>query len=277
MFYKVLHTEIKPIENYNINRAFHYGDGFFESIYTENLQMPLFEYHYNRICKSFDILRLDKSFLPSSESLYDKIISTLIQPVPARIRLDFTREAEGLYLPDSNDVIFTITHKALESKIFESSKAVYNCAIYKENIKSSSALSCIKSKNALIYVLAAIWANQYHLDDAILLNEHQHCIESISSNLFIIRDEKIYTPTMQSGAVHGVMRSFIIDVLSEQGILVIEKDIEIEELVQADEVFISNSIKGIQFITSYLTKNYQIQFTQKIRQIVHSAFLKKMN
>jgi branched-subunit amino acid aminotransferase/4-amino-4-deoxychorismate lyase len=108
MFYKVLHGEIKPIENYNINRAFHYGDGFFESIYAENLQLPLFEYHYNRICKSFEILRFDKSFLPSSEGLYDKIISTLIQASPLRIRLDFTREAEGLYLPERNEVIFTI-------------------------------------------------------------------------------------------------------------------------------------------------------------------------
>lgn len=273
MYYKVLHSEIKSIDNPNLARAFHYGDGFFESIYVENDRIPFYQYHYQRICKSFDILKLDRDFLPSSEALYDKILSTLLVKNTYRIRLDFTREAEGLYGPDRNDVVFAITHKVLEFAMFSHSKSSYKMGIYNENIKAMHPLSAIKSKNALVYVLASIWAKEHHFDDAILLNQNKQVCECISSNIFVVKDKMIYTPPIADGSVDGVMRAFVIDTLKNNKYDIREQSLSLEDVRNADEVFVTNAIQGIQAVR-FLERAYdKLDSTNEIIHLLKSALI----
>ena len=249
MFYKVLHTEIKAVENPHLTRAFQYGDGFFETMYVHQDEIPLFKYHYQRIIKSFEILKLDIQFLPSSEALYEKIMETILVKNNYRVRVDFTRESEGLYTPERNDVVFSIAHKVFDFAMFEHVKTSYKLGLYEENKKAISPISSIKSKNALIYVLAGIWAKEHHVDDAIILNQNNHICECVSSNIFIIKDSIIYTPAKSEGQVDGVMRSFIIEKLNESKYTIIEKSMSLEAIKNADEVFVCNAIQGIQPVT----------------------------
>ncbi len=264
MFYKVLHTEIKAVENPHLTRAFQYGDGFFETMFVHQDKIPLFEYHYQRILKSFEILKLDTAFLPSSEALYEKMMETILVKNNYRVRVDFTRESEGLYTPERNDVVFSIAHKVLDFAMFEHTKTSYKLGLYEENKKAISPISSIKSKNALIYVLAGIWAKEHHYDDAIILNQNSHVCECISSNIFIIKDAIIYTPAKSEGQVDGVMRSYIIKKLTENNYTIIEKSISVEEVKNADEVFVCNGIQGIQAASEVLGITKNTNQTQEI-------------
>jgi branched-chain amino acid aminotransferase len=264
MFYKVLHGEIKAIENPNLSRGFHYGDGFFESMYLENDTIPLFEFHYKRICKSFDILKLDKNMLPSSEGLYNKIIDTLLVKNKYRIRIDFTRESEGLYFPDRNDVVFSISHKALHKNLFEISSQTYKLGVYKDNYKSCTPISTIKSKNALVYVLASIAAHEQLYDDVIILNEKEHVAETISSNLFIVKNGEIITPPLSDAGVDGVMRTFIIDKIKKSNYIFFEKSITIDDVKLSDEIFVCNAVKGIQPVSEFMGEQKSIIFINQI-------------
>lgn len=268
MYFKVLHSEIKAIENVNLNRAFHYGDGFFESMYFTGEHIPLFKFHYERIQKSFECLKFDMNMLPSSEALYDKIVSSIWHKIAHRIRVDFTRESEGLYLPERNDVVFSIYHSALPYTFGNAHIGAYKVGLYTENKKAPTLLSMLKSKNSLLFVMAAIWAKEHHYNDVLLLNTNNSVCEGISSNVFINKDGKWYTPAIEEGCIAGAMRSFIIQLLRKKNIELHECKIDQEMLDTMDEMFMCSATRGIISCTHYLDKPMSIIETTKIQNLL---------
>jgi branched-chain amino acid aminotransferase len=105
-------------------------------------------------------------------------------------------------------------------------------------------LSNIKSGNALIYVLAAIFAKENQCEDAIILNEYGRVCEATSSNIFMKYQGKYYTPPLSEGCVDGVMRKVWIQELIKQGFSVLEQPVTIELLAIAEEIWLTNVIQG---------------------------------
>src|SRR5690606_21319524 len=87
--------------------------------------------------------------------------------------------------------------------------------LYTDNYKPCNELSTIKSGNALLYVMAGIWAKEHGYDDVLILNEHGCVCEATGSNVFVVKDEKVFTPPVSEGCVDGVMRRFVIRQLQE--------------------------------------------------------------
>ena len=107
-----------------------------------------------------------------------------------------------------------------------------------------------------MYVLAGIYKKQHGLDDAFILNNAGFLCESISSNVFVVYDKQIYTPALTEGCIAGTMRSVIMEIAKYNGIPLIEAQINPEVLNEAEEVFITNAINGIQWVMGYGKKRY---------------------
>ena len=271
MMYKWVNNTISKVPQDKLNRrAAKYGDGFFETILASNQSIQHYDFHYDRIVKSFGYLYFDTLTLPGKDELKAWLLSFL----PAndfnhhKISLHFQRDAIGQYAPSSNEVIFC----AAATDIYPSRNndtANYRIGIYAANRKFPNPIASIKSSNALIYVLAAAWKNMVGVEDALILNHENHICEATSSNIFIIKDQKISTPPLRDAPVDGIMRRFIIETLASKNVIVIEKSITDKDVFEADEIFLTNTIQGIQSVTSFGDViQYKNDYTEEIRRLL---------
>ncbi len=102
--------------------------------------------------------------------------------------------------------------------------------------KSCDSLANLKSNNYLPYLMAALYAKKIRVNDCILLNNFDRICDTTIANIFIMKEGIIYTPPLSEGCVAGVMRKFVINKLGSR-FKILEKQISIEDLKKADEVF----------------------------------------
>ena len=103
------------------------------------------------------------------------------------------------------------------------------------------------------------------LDNCVLLNEKKGVVEVTNANIFIIKDNEIKTPALAEGCIKGITRKKIIEMLNKhKDYTVLETSISPFEIQKADEVFISNSIIGIQPVTNYKKKKFTMVVGEKI-------------
>lgn len=242
------------------NRALNYGDGFFETIRCLSSKPLFFHNHYQRLLKSMQLLKME---LPSewTEHYFQQQIFKLLQRnriyKGARVRLTVFRKSGGLYTPTLHTPLFIISASFLENEYFNLNKKGVKVGIYTEEYKPINRLSSIKSCSALYYVLAGMWKKENRYDDCLLVNERGKIMEALSSNLFLVKDNVIYTPSITSGCVEGTMRRTILDIFRSGGMQVVEnKGFDEQNLRSADEVFLTNAIQGVLPVSGYLDRRY---------------------
>ena len=100
----------------------------------------------------------------------------------------------------------------------------------------------VKSLNYMNNILGKIEAIDAGVLEALMLNIEGKVAECTGDNIFIIKDGIIATPPVESGILHGITRRFVIDdVAPTLGYTVEERDIELEEVMAADEVFLTGT------------------------------------
>lgn len=241
------------------NRGFRYGDGLFESMRYMNGAIKFPELHIDRIQKGMKVLKLDNNMLIDSWFLREKVeeLARRNKTGPdARIKLTIFRDSEGLYTPSSNKMAYV-----LESQMLSESQYTFNqkgliIDVFDELTKPVNILANLKTCNSLVYVLAGVYKKQHALDEVMILNQYGFLCESISSNVFVVYDRKLYTPSLNEGCIGGVMRQVIMRLAKENGIDLIEAQVNPDILNEADEVFITNASKGIQWVMGYNNKRY---------------------
>jgi branched-chain amino acid aminotransferase len=257
MFYYLNNTFIsnQNAQSIILNRGFKYGDGFFESILYENAEIQLWQYHWQRILDSIKILGFDNKDSFNSDSLLnilkDLINKNNFDTNTCRIRISFYREALGNYLPLNNQFNFFIEI----SPVTLAPNVPLRLCFYSQLKKQINFLSSLKSNNALIYCLSSIYAQQNNFDAALIYNENDEVIETNNSNIFIVENNKIVTPPLNSGCVNGVYRSYLI-----ANYTVIERTISKHQILNAEYLFTSNAIKKIQLIKAIHNNNFKLEF-----------------
>jgi branched-chain amino acid aminotransferase len=174
----------------------------------------------------------------------------------ARIRLTIFRDSGGFYTPDSNKFAYLLELHKLDDSQYVLNKKGLIIDVYDEVPKPVNILSNSKTSNALIYVLAGIYKNQNALDEVLILNQNGFLCESVSSNVFVVYDRKLYTPALNEGCIAGVMRQVVMRLAKENDIELVEAQINPDILNEADEVFLTNATRGIQWVMGYNHKRY---------------------
>lgn len=242
------------------NRALNYGDGVFETIKYSFNRLNFWEDHYFRLMASMRILRMEipQSFSPEylEEQLRECVSVNNLQESGARLKILVFRKAGGLYTPASNDVDFVITAVPIENPGYRLNDKGLVIDLYKDFYKQKGLLSNLKHLGASIYTIASVYRAENDLDECVLLNDDKQVVEAISSNLFMVKGREVYTAPLDSGCLKGVMRKQVIDLLPKLDYEVKEESFSPFELQRADEVFLTNAIKGVQWVAKYRKKEY---------------------
>jgi branched-chain amino acid aminotransferase len=241
------------------NRGFKYGDGLFESMRLLKGELKFAELHSERIRKGLKLLKMDSwSHLDTwfiREKIEELVRRNKTGP-DARIRLTAFRDGQGLYSPSANNMAYVLeAAKTAESSYTLNDKGLI-IDVYDEITKPVNILSNLKTCNSLIYVLAGIFKNQNSLDEVMVLNNNGFLCESMSCNVFVVYDRKLYTPALSEGCIAGVMRQVVIKLAKENNIELVEAQISPDILNEADEVFLTNAVRGIQWVMGYNNKRY---------------------
>jgi branched-chain amino acid aminotransferase len=241
------------------NRGFRYGDGLFESMRFLKGKLKFPEMHIDRIQKGMKLLKFDNYSLIDTWFIREKteeLIKRNKVGADARIRLTIFRDSGGFYTPDSNKFAYLLELHKLDDSQYVLNKKGLIIDVYDEVPKPVNILSNSKTSNALIYVLAGIYKNQNALDEVLILNQNGFLCESVSSNVFVVYDRKLYTPALNEGCIAGVMRQVVMRLAKENDIELVEAQINPDILNEADEVFLTNAARGIQWVMGYNHKRY---------------------
>lgn len=243
------------------NRGLHYGDAVFETIKVSAGKIFFWEDHYFRLMASMRILRMEIPMTFTLEFLEEEIMKTLAtHPQKAdayRIKLLVWRSWGGKYTPTGNDVEYIIFSEALEQPFYTLNDAPYEVELFKDHYVNSGLLSTLKTNNKALNVLGSIFAEENDYQNCLLLNENKQVVEALNGNLFLVSGYKIKTPPLSDGCLNGILRKQLMAILAQlPDYLLEETSISPFELQKADELFITNTIVGIQPISKYRKKEY---------------------
>jgi branched-subunit amino acid aminotransferase/4-amino-4-deoxychorismate lyase len=257
------------------NRGYTYGDGLFESIRIMNGKVLNFENHFNRLVEGAKVLKMR---IPSFYTVdffmghMEELISLSKITEGGRIRLSIDRLGGGTYLPDMNEVSYFIEVYPIENNLFGLNAKGLEVDLFQDIKKTKTILSNYKTKNGIIYVLAAIAGKEKGLDDMLLVNDKGQILESSHSNVFVVSNGVLYTPSLSDGCLAGTMRMQVINLALHHGLKVYECPILPSNLLVADEVFLTNAVRGITWVGGYRTKRYFNTTARKIVSYLNDAW-----
>ena len=241
------------------NRAFRYGDGLFESMRYMKGKLRYAELHAERLQRGMQALKLDGHAKMTAAFLINKVEELAKRNSygqNARARLTVYRDSEGLYSPAGNQFGYTLEMtKSDESSYINQAKGLI-ADVYDEVTKPVNSLANHKTCNSLVYVMAGIYRKENSLDEVFVLNNNGFLCEAMSANVFVVYKKKVYTPALSEGCIAGVMRSVVMKLAKENKIEVIEAQINPDILNEAEEVFLTNASRGIQWVMGFNSKRY---------------------
>lgn len=253
------------------NRSYRYGDGLFETLKVVDGVIPFSVYHFERLLNSCLLLQFNLPTLLTVEVLQQQILDLCKKNNCihlGRVRLSLFRGNGGLYDGDKT------TQYVLEAWPLSKSLCQWNVNglvtdIYMDARKACDTFSHLKSSSCIAYNVAAQYAKAHQLNDCFVLNSKGNIADSTIANVFILKADEVITPPLSEGCVDGVMRRHVIHTLLQNGYQVKQKPITIDFLKSADEVFVTNAIKGLQWVGQCGDVRYPYH---EIEKIYHQFF-----
>jgi len=232
-----------------LDYGFLYGFGLFETMRAYGGQVFRLDSHLNRLVRSAEVLGLSIGVT----DLKDAVMATLQanQLSDARIRITVSI-GEGSMVPDPSTcqqptvLILVGDYHPYPEQIYQKG---FRAVVSSIRRNSQSPLSRLKSANYLENMLAKQEARAAGVDDALCLNEKGLLAEASMSNIFLVNDGILRTPTEDSGILSGITREVVLELASQLGISTFEQDIRLDELSQTQEAFLTNSLIEIMPLT----------------------------
>lgn len=226
------------------NRAFQYNDGFFETIIVRDGNISFWEAHQQRMQEAAEALKLQLPPLLVTAEFRDKLLDLAAQQKAiqyGRLKLKVWRAGGGIYTPQSNEADWLATGQAAAP---QSSEAL-QVGVCQDVYTFHSPFSHFKGPNALVYVQAGLEKMARTKDDMLLLDRSGAVAEFISSNLFWIKENTFFTPSLHTGCINGVLRRSILSWCQQRHVQVQEVLANPTQLFQAEAVFAAN-VTGLQ-------------------------------
>jgi branched-chain amino acid aminotransferase len=256
------------------NRGLRYGDGIFETIKLKNGKLILSDEHFARLWKGMQLLKFEipKFFSPEKLEAEILLLAGKNKLTAARVRLTIIRGDGGIYDAKNHIPNYIMEATALPEDNGSLNSNGLQLCFYEAAKKSMDGFSNCKTNNYLPYFMGALYAKENHCNDAIILNTDGNVCDSTIANIFFVKENVVYTPALTQGCVAGVMRKFLIDKIRELGFAVNETIITKKDLLEADEIFLSNSIYNIRWVAGLENKNYSNKI---VWNIVDALFRKE--
>jgi branched-subunit amino acid aminotransferase/4-amino-4-deoxychorismate lyase len=146
-------------------------------------------------------------------------------------------------------------------------------AVSPYRINTASPTAGIKSLNYLDRILTRDEARSRDFDEAVVLNERGEIASAATANIFWAKNGTLHTPTLSTGALAGVTRECVIEIAEKHFIPLVEGVYEMNDLTDADQIFLSSSVIGVTPVTTFDFRRYAIE-SGSVVGIVREAFAK---
>lgn len=248
------------------NRGFQYGDGLFETIEVLNAHLIFIEQHLQRLtlgCEKLLIPSPNKTVLLNEAA---KITHNISHGV---LKIIITRGSGGRgYKPP--DIVQPTRVLSLHPfpdypPTFQSQGITARFCQHRLGLNPT--LAGLKTLNRLEQVLARAEWNTPDIQEGIMLDLDGYCVEGTMSNLFFVKNEILYTPRLNQTGIAGIMRDFVMQTAIEMRIPIEQGLFMPEQLLKADEVFVTNSIIGIWAVKQLESQPFAVgKITRRLQQ-----------
>ena len=242
------------------DRGFLYGDGVFESCKIYQGRIINFDLHYQRLTKALQYLEINFFDNNLYQKCQELIRKNNCDNAILKISISRGIGSHG-YLPNENCQSLLI----IETKPYHPINQVISLGVSYRNPNGFF----FKSLSSLPYVLTKIEAKKQGHYDNIMISDQNWVCETATANIFWVKNDKIYTPEDNCGMVLGCMRQKII----EENLFNVNKTkAKITDLLDAQEVFLTNSIHGIIAVNSitkdHVVKKYQNNLVTELKKLI---------
>ena len=251
-----LHLDVRA------NRAFRYGDGFFETIRFENNRIPLFKHHLNRIEASNKFFKFEPLTYLFTE------IETLVRQTfqlnkieSGIARVSIFRTSEGRYTPIQNESSFLI--EVTEQTFGSYFSLLKEVGLSTQTVLHAHAFSHLKTLNALPYVFAAMEAKENNWNECLLPNVKNEIAEGTWSSLVWLEGNECHTPPLSSGCVDSTLKNALKEMLQTKGKILNEKVCQVSNLQAAQEIWLLNATRGIQAVEQFQGISYSHEIAKQ--------------
>ncbi len=230
--------------------GFLFGDTLFETLKAHEQKILLLTPHLDRLEQSAQLLNFpwDRQKIESS---LRQMAAALKYPT-SRLRLTLSRGGfQGLSWPTTEQSWFLLTAAEYQEPTNAERQSGVSCMIAPHlRVNPTSHLPQMKRGNYADCLYAANYAQQSGAREALFIDQNQNILEGSSSNLFAMINGRLITPPTGTLVLDGIIRQQVIHTAAELGIIVSEQELPLDELMQAQEAFLTNSLIDILPISS---------------------------
>lgn len=230
------------------DRALQYGDGVFETMRIVNGEIPMWEFHLQRLRWAQTALKLPLDDFLFSWETFKKNNLFSIQNACAKLVISRGTGPRGYKVPEPTRLNWWLQVSDMPQA---KSTAGYRLTLCQHTLSRQPALAGLKHLNRLDQVMArSEWDEQAAFDEGIMFNLDGDVVEGTMSNIFWLEDDQLYSPDLSQEGVDGCVRRWIIEQAENNPLInlpavIIEKNTKLNRLLAADAVFLTNSLMGI--------------------------------
>lgn len=234
------------------DRGLHYGDGIFRTLRVRNGQPQAWSAHWQRLLHDCDRLFLPT---PDAQVLLDECRQLFDDMNDGVLKIIVTRGASGRgYTPAQAAVASRLLLRYPPSAPWP--EACADIGVCTLRLGRNPQLAGIKHLNRLEQVLARRECQQAGWSEALLLDTEGWIISGTMSNLFVVHDGRLMTPKLDYAGVIGATRERLIAAATQAGIACEQKNMGLQDCLNADEIFLCNSLMGACAVTHLRDKHF---------------------
>ena len=234
------------------DRGLAYGDGVFETIALTQGQVQLWQAHSHRLANGLMSLGI-----VADEAAALTLINTIVDDIKAAyllfdrpdgvIKIIVTRGCGGRgyaapSVPLPTRIVYMMPEPLGRSQLSSDGVRVRLC---QHRWSNNAALAGVKHLNRLDQVMARSEWTDVNIHEGIMLNQDGLVISGVMSNLFIEMDGVLITPQLDQCGINGTMAELVCAIAKQLGITLVQREVTFDALLNADSVFITNSLNGI--------------------------------
>jgi aminodeoxychorismate lyase len=258
-----------------VSSAMLYGRGVFSTIAIYNGRPFLWGKHWKRLVAHAEKIDLKLSGLTETNvagELEKLVAANQMKRGCARVVL-FERSGRDTWRTTETSGTRKTELLIMTGNIPKVAETGLSLAVSPYRINTFSPLAGLKSLNYLDNVVSREEAKRRDFDEAVMLNERGEIVSATMANIFWAHNGTLHTPALSSGAVAGITRECVIDLAARHFIPLLEGIYEIQDLTEADEIFLTSSELGVEPVTTFDFRRYSLE-ASNITAMVRNAFSK---
>ncbi len=248
------------------DRGLQFGDGVFETIRIHRGIPVWWRQHIDRLLDGCHRLRF--AHMPDIDILQQEVTALVSDCVTGVLKIIITRGGSNSGYATPADApanrVLNLTHGMRHKSRAEQGIIMGVC---KQRLADHGLLSGIKHLNRLEQVLARLECQSEGWDEGVMLDGQGSVVEGCMSNLFIWREDHLFTPSLQETGIKGLCREIIISLAAENGLKVEQTKLRLEDLTNSSGIFVTNSLIGIWPVINFNRQKFSVcPYTRLLQQ-----------